>query len=306
MAITCTPESLSTAIECLLCIKGERTSEAVKTYLVASLAGNSGSPEQLMAGMVSAGYDKLTMKQCSEGIVWLLCEKGGGTCTPEALNAEAVSFQKFSWQQSQAAIIYLLASEQGETTNPETLVNSAITEGFQNLPLKAMRQIQAWLLATYTFGSLTPKELVADTECFQCLSKYELLAMEVYGYCNLIDPNGIVFNTEQFALTDGSSLTTEFAVATKPQIIRMVLVCTAQDANGFFTWNPGDELDCFGIFDNNLFEQPFACFYQAASSAIQVRYNGESGGSMRYAYGTGPFSGLFNSMNNFSMKVYYF
>jgi hypothetical protein len=298
---TCNPEALASTIECLLCIKGQRTSEAVKTWLVRQYMGNSSTPEQLWAAATAAGFGKLTLKQASQAIVYLVCAAGGGTCAPEALNAAAVSFQKFSWQQSQAAIIYFLATVTGEPINAETLTNSAVTLGFQNLPVKAMRQIQAYLLA----GNMTPEALNVATECFQCVGQMELLAMETYAYCSLTGGE-LVLMTEQFALTDGTSLTTSFSVSTKPQYIRMVLVCTAQDVNGFYTFNPGDELDCFGVFDNHLYEVPFACGYQAAGSAIFVRYNGEGGNGMRYAYGTGQFSAYFASMSNFSMKVYYF
>ena len=185
MPVNCNPETLAGLISSLVKIKGDRTSEAVKTWLLAQLVGNNSTPESLWATTVTAGYNKLTSKQADQGIVYLVCTKAGGTCTPEALNAAAVSQQKFTWQQFQAAIIYLLAVAQGKTINAESFVNSAVKLGFQQLPVKAARQIQAYLLSVYAFGSLTPKQLNTKTVCWQCVGRRELLAQEVYSYCQL-------------------------------------------------------------------------------------------------------------------------
>jgi|SRR5579872_624603 len=185
MAVNCNPETLAGLIPSLVKLKCDRTSEAVKTWLLAQLVGNSATPESLWATTVAAGYNKLTLKQADQGIVFLVCHKAGGTCTPEALNAAAVSLQKFTWQQFQAAIIYLLAVAGNRTINAESFANSAVKLGFQQLPIKAMRQIQAYLLGVYAFGSRTPKQLNTDTACWQCQGQRELLAQEVYAYCQL-------------------------------------------------------------------------------------------------------------------------
>jgi hypothetical protein len=185
MPVNCNPETLAGLIPSLVKLKGDRTSEAVKTWLLTQVVGNNSTPESLWATTTSNGYGKLTLKQADQGIVFLLCHKTGGNCTPEALNAAAVALQKFTWQQFQAAIIYLLAVTAGKAINAESFANSAITLGFQKLPMKALRQIQAYLLAVYAFGSLTPKQLNLDTVCWQCVGRRELLAQEVFGYCQL-------------------------------------------------------------------------------------------------------------------------
>lgn len=182
MALTCNPETLTSASVCLQCIKGERTSEAVKTWLVARFAGNSQTPEQLWKSVVTAGYNKLTLKQALQGIVWLLCTIAGGTCTPEAMNAASVAYQKLPWQAVQASIIYLLATNTGQTVTGESLTRNAVTLGYQDFSIKECRQAQAYLLAS-KLGGMTPKQLNLNTACFQCMGSIELLALETLGTC---------------------------------------------------------------------------------------------------------------------------
>lgn len=183
MASICNPETLTASSVCLQCIKGERTSEAVKTWLIAKFTGNNQTPEQLWKSVVSAGYNKLTLKQALQAIVWLLCSIAGGVCTPEAMNAASVAYQKMPWQAVQANIIYLLATSTGRAISGEFLTKQAVTLGYQDFSVKQSRLAQAYLLATYKFGAITPKQLNLDTACFQCLGNVELLALETLGTC---------------------------------------------------------------------------------------------------------------------------
>lgn len=107
----------------------------------------------------------------------------------------------------------------------------------------------------------------------------------------------LTLNTAQFALTDGTPAQFTVSVTAKPQIMRLVLLCTVADtASGF---NPGDEVDCFGIWNGDYMCCPFSCGYVNATANVILNYDQAPGSNSNY-------NGLvFTSFSNFSLKIYY-
>jgi hypothetical protein len=182
----CDPITLSSEIECVACISGERNLEAVKTWLIAQVANSHLTPAQLVTAMTAAGYNKFSLKQCWTITIYLLCLQvsANDSCTPAGLNAASVAYQKFSWRQTQAAIIYLIASGLNLTENANTFLSSAVAAGWQRYPVKTLWQVQVYLLVLTVLGAAVPANTLAtDAACFQCQGKAILSAIEVYLWC---------------------------------------------------------------------------------------------------------------------------
>jgi hypothetical protein len=108
----------------------------------------------------------------------------------------------------------------------------------------------------------------------------------------------LTLNTAQFALTDGTSAQFTVSVSAKPQIMRLVLLCTTNDADSGF--DVGDEVDCFGIWQSAYSCCPFSCGYDNGTSKANLNYDGALGSSSNYM------SLSFTSFSHFSLKVYYY
>ena len=81
MAITCTPENLMSLSECFLCLTAlER--DAIKTYLLAVIAGASTEPATLMAS--AKCFTCLTPKQLKMLQPYLMCLIANGGDAPPA------------------------------------------------------------------------------------------------------------------------------------------------------------------------------------------------------------------------------
>jgi hypothetical protein len=177
-----TPASLALASKCFSCLTGQRAVEAVKAYLVAEIAGNNSTPNQLVALATAAVYINLSEKQLREAIVYLVCSESGGDCSPETLAQESVCYQCLSWNQLDGGQIYLLAQAAGNTGSIESITGSAINFGWRKPSIKELLAVQVYLLSIIATGSVMDRNLLAGTvKCFQCIGARQLRAMEVYA-----------------------------------------------------------------------------------------------------------------------------
>jgi hypothetical protein len=107
-------------------------------------------------------------------------------CSVQSLKTASVAYQKLSWRQWNASIIYLMATGLALPINVGAFLATAISLGWQKVPIKTQLGVQIYLLSNKILGStVNVQTLATDASCFQCLGERELFAMEVFLWCQL-------------------------------------------------------------------------------------------------------------------------
>lgn len=204
----------STSISC--CIRGRRQINAVKVWLLATIANVSNDPTFLRDQ--AKCFSNCTSATTLLGFdVFLLTLIAGGTQDPQTLANNARCFRQPCIHGSlrEAIQVWILTQMAGTTSDSTTLVNNAKCI-MECIPTGELFAVETWLLAQLAGSTTNPTALAASSACFNCLNPDELDAIYTNLLCNLPWGPGVIDNLLAWWKSDSLSLNNNDSVTSWP------------------------------------------------------------------------------------------
>jgi len=182
MAIACDPGTLAAAAKCFSCLRADSL-QAAQVYALCTGNGSSCDP-QTLRDQAKCIYQCTTQFEKEAIKVWLLATLAGVSPNVTALSDLAKCFIELCLQGIPLTEIdtYLLASANGIGTDPQTIANN--TRCLMEC-LGEYDAVKIYLWATRLGVSVDPQSLINNATCLLCLTLGALQGMQTALLCKL-------------------------------------------------------------------------------------------------------------------------